>query len=38
VAPWREIWTLHICRAVKRVALDFTPSGQGVTIAAKPVD
>jgi hypothetical protein len=33
--PWREIWTLNICQAVKRVTLNFIPSPQGVSIAAK---
>jgi len=35
VTPWREIWTLDLCRAVKRVTLDFVPSAQGVSVAAK---
>jgi hypothetical protein len=33
--PWREVWTLDLCRAVKRVTLDFVPSAQGVSVAAK---
>jgi hypothetical protein len=34
-APWREIWTLHLCRVVKRVTVDFVPSAQGVAIQAR---
>jgi hypothetical protein len=35
ITPWREVWTLDLCRVVKRVTLDFVPSPQGVSVAAK---
>jgi len=35
VTPWREVWTLDLCKIVKRVTLDFVPSPQGVSVAAK---
>jgi len=37
MTPWREVWTLDLCRAVKRVTLDFVPSAQGVSVAARLV-
>jgi hypothetical protein len=34
--PWQEVWTLNFCGASKRVVMHFAPSGQAITVTAKP--
>jgi hypothetical protein len=35
-APWKEVWTLTLCGASKRVVMHFLPRGQGIDVTATP--
>jgi hypothetical protein len=35
-APWREIWSIRLCGATRKVIMHFLPTWQGVTVSANP--
>jgi len=36
--PWKELWTLSLCGAMKHVTMHFTPDGQAITVQASPAE
>jgi len=34
--PWKEVWTLSLCGATKRVLMHFVPDGPAITVTANP--